>query len=496
MLPLVVCLSALAGCPRPDDIIEDPIELGHKAIDPKLVTVQTDLSTPALKPDEAQDFFARVIIDASRLPGADRPAVNLALALDVSGSMQGDAMEAAREAALDLLDALEDGDRFSLVTFGGKVEIGFASQVLTEGSRQDARIAIGGIEAKGTTEMLGGLSQALEQARIGHNPEGVNRVVLLSDGVPNQADGVANLGDQAASMGMTITSLGLGLEFDESLLTQLSQRSGGRYHYIEDSEQVQEVFAKELLQMRRVIARKLSLSLRPGPGVQIVEVLGHSSPQPPGPVGAPISVSLGELADHETREVLVRLRTSPHRDGARAELMDVTLGFEDVAAGAGYLTREAYLAVAVGGEVSEDEAAEALEVERAGERASAAVAMIEVAAIANTGQYAQALARLDAAQARAHAAAERLEDEELATQAKDMRDLAQSWAGARGTVAIAVDTSADEEGRQERHMKDAHTTPDHSGGGVERERPAMAPLSAPDPAAMRRTHAAAMEALR
>lgn len=88
---------------------------------------------------------------------------------------------------------MEDGDRFSLVTFGGKFEIGFVSQVLSDGSRQDVRIAIGGIEAKGTTEMLGGLSQALEQARMGHNPEGVNRVVLLSDGVPNQADGVANL---------------------------------------------------------------------------------------------------------------------------------------------------------------------------------------------------------------------------------------------------------------------------------------------------------------
>ena len=192
----------------------------------------------------------------------------------------------------------------------------------------------------------------------------------------------------------------------------------------------------------------------------------------------------------------MRLRTSPHRDGARAELMDVTLGFEDVAAGAGYLTREAYLAVAVGGEVSEDEAAEALEVERAGERASAAVAMTELAAIANTGQYAQALARLDAAQARAQAAAQRLEDEELAAQAKDMRELAQSWVGATGTVAIAVDTATDDEGRHKKHKKDAQIAPGHPGGGDERELPAMAPLSAPDPGAMRRTHAAAMEALR
>ena len=419
------------------------------------------------------------------MPGADRPPVNLALALDVSGSMQGDAMDAARESALDLLDALEDGDRFSLVTFGGKVELAFPTQPLDERSRQSARIAIERIEAGGTTEMLGGLGLALSQAQGGHNPEGVNRVVLLSDGVPNQIQGVAELGDQAAASGITITSLGLGLEFDEQLLTQLSQRSGGRYHYVEDSREVREVFARELLQMRRVVARNLALTMQPGPGVEILGVLGHS----PTAAVRGVQVSLGELADDESRELVLRLRTSPHRDGARAELLDLTLSFEDVAAGAGYLTRDAFISVGVGEELGEPEVAAAFAVEVAGEQAHASAAILEVTAIAASGQYAQALARLEAAESRAREAAKRLGDEGLQARVDDMKKLRESWEKAQPSVAIAVELP----GQGARVDSDAlEPTPNPGGGGSSRA-PRFAP---PPPAQMRREHAKAVEALR
>jgi Ca-activated chloride channel family protein len=481
-------ISLLAACPRPRDVVDDPITLGARPTDPKLVSVSSDLSAPVLHPEQSQEFFARVAIDASSLPGAPRPAVNLALALDVSGSMEGGAIDEARQAALALLDSLEEGDRFSLVTFGGKVELAFASQALTQRNRQAARVAIESIEARGTTEMLGGLGSALQQAQAGFNAEGVNRVVLLSDGVPNEIGGIAELGDQAAASGITITSLGLGLEFDEILLTQLSQRSGGRYHYVEDHGAVGEVFASELLQMRRVVARGLALSLRPGPGVQILEVLGHA----PSQNGAATTVSFGELADNESRELIVRVRTSPHREGARVELMDLNLSFEDVAAGAGYLTRESFLAVGVGSEVEEEEAATALEVERVGERASAAAAMLEVVAIANSGQYAQALARLDAALSSVDEAATRLDDEELRTQATDMRELAESWAGANGTVAIAVETPGDLEQDPKKVGRGGSSG---AGPGLQREEAAPRAPAAPDPGEIRRNHAKAMEAL-
>jgi Ca-activated chloride channel family protein len=482
---LTLCLGLSTGCPRPDDVLDDPIEIGHQPTDPKLVALSGDLSAATLQPGQANEFFARVKIDASSMPGADRPPVNLALALDVSGSMQGEAMDAARASALDLLEALEDGDRFSLVTFGGKVELAFPAQVLDERSRQSALIAIERIEARGTTEMLGGLGLALSQAQAGHNPEGVNRVVLLSDGVPNQLQGVAELGDQAAASGITITSLGLGLEFDEQLLTQLSQRSGGRYHYIEESEEVREVFASELLQMRRVVARNLALTMQPGPGVEILGVLGHS----PVSAGRGLQVSLGELADDESRELVLRLRTSPHREGARAELLDLTLGFEDVAAGAGYLTRDAFMSVSVGESVDEEAEAAALQVEIAGEHASAAAAILEVTAMAASGQYAPALSRLEAAESRARKAAERLDDDALRARVGDMKQLRESWEKAQPAVAIAVEVP----GEGPRPKKDGKVQMLDSAGAAVPHEPSFAP---PPPAQMRREHAKAVEALR
>src|SRR5690606_31190843 len=177
-------------------------------------------------------------ITGSEFAGATKPRVNLALALDASGSMEGEALVQAKAAALRMLDRLEDGSRLSIVAFGGKTEVLVGGQVLDPSSRAMARTAIESMEAKGTTDMAGGLSSALSLVSGALDPEGINRIVLLSDGVPNEIQGIEAITEQARSAGISITSLGLGLEFDETLLTMISQRSGGRYHYLEASDQV------------------------------------------------------------------------------------------------------------------------------------------------------------------------------------------------------------------------------------------------------------------
>ena len=50
-------------------------------------------------------------------PGQQRLPLNLGLVIDASGSMSGPPLESAKQATIDVIDALSDDDHMSLVSF-------------------------------------------------------------------------------------------------------------------------------------------------------------------------------------------------------------------------------------------------------------------------------------------------------------------------------------------------------------------------------------------
>lgn len=479
-LVLSLSLLPLVGCPKPDDhVVIAPEQSPAK--DPELVDFSSSLSKATLEADQPQELFARFRVSGKEFPGAGRPTVNLALALDASGSMEGEAIEDAKAAATKMLDRLQDGDRLAIVSFGGKTELLFASQTLNPATRESARQAIESMQAKGTTDMLGGMTQALGEVQRSFVGDGVNRIVLLSDGVPNVVDGIDNLAAQAQASKISITALGLGLEFDETLLARISSQSGGRYHYLESSDQALAVFDEELLHMQRSVARGMSLSLRAGPGVQIVEVVGH----PGAAQGTSAALSLGDLADDETREIVVRLSVPGHQAGTHAELLDAFLNFEDVVVGAQYLSREDYVSASVGGEPDDAAIAVAREVEAAAHRAMAAAAIVEVAAMVRNGQLAEGMSRLTSAKSAAETAAKEFDDDALSELVAEMQALADSWP--TQPPAIAIDAT----GGGSPAPVDAPDRPEAGDAAME-----PVPAAPPSARSMRRSHAKAVEALR
>ncbi len=402
-------LVALVGC--------GGAQTTGESDDPELVLMTGDLANRFVAAGQPSDLLSRIRIDTRALEGAARPPINLALVVDTSGSMQGDAIADARRASLALVDTLRPGDRLAVVSFNSETDVLLPSTHLAGADMGALRQQISRMEARGTTDLAGGLQAGLEELVRNFEPEGINRLVLLSDGVPNDATTIVPLAQAAGERGIRITALGLGLDYDETLLGQVAQVSGGRFHYVEDSARVADVFRDEVLRFERVLARNLRLELRPGPGVRIDGVVG----QPVAIGNGAVQVPLGDLSEGDHREIFVQLHADPRRVGATVELMDAVLTFDDAVDDAGALERRVFLGAQATDQSEELESGRNVAVERAAARMMAAATTVQAIREARQGDVAQARALLDRAAAEAQRAAGG--DSALNAQVSQMQEL-------------------------------------------------------------------------
>ena len=420
---LVLLTSALvaAGCGRP----ETPV-----VRDPGAVVAEGQLGTPVLLANGQSTVYARIRLSTLPRPERPRGPVNVALAIDTSGSMEGAPIEEARKAALRMIDALQDGDQLAVVAFHSKTEVLLPTTELSKEVRGDVKQRVSAMRAQGTTDMSAGLATAINEVRQHFSNKGVNRVVLLGDGIPNAPGNIVDIAQQAAREGIAVTTLGLGLDYDETLMGQIAQASGGRFRYIEGAEKVADIFAEEMAQIDRVYARNASMTIKAGPGVRIDAVVGGRDSSP----GSTAYVPLGDIARGDTRDVLVRMTVTPRKAGVPIELIDAEITFDDALEGGGRLERRVYLGAHTTTLEAEVAKAKNPEVELSAALAEASATTLQALALAKNGQYQRARAMLTSGSQAARAQADRTPSAELRKHAEDMTAVASDMP--------AVDTPA------------------------------------------------------
>ncbi len=290
----------------------------------KLVRIEAKLDASSIPADKAGTALARLRIAPEPRPERGRPPVNLALVVDTSGSMEGRAIEDAKKASRALVDALKDGDRLAVVGFDSSATVLVESTELDSDARSEMKQKLAAMHARGTTDMESGLRQGLAQVSAHRNPQGINRIVLLGDGIPNEESAIRRIAESARSSGISVTALGLGADYNEALMGEIAQISGGKFHYVDDSKKVAGFLGGEVLRMDGVYARNAELELVPGPGVAIEKVIGQRA----SVEGRRIRLPLGDLSRGDQRELFVRLKVEEHHAGANVELCDAVLRYD------------------------------------------------------------------------------------------------------------------------------------------------------------------------
>ncbi len=248
------------------------------------LSVVADLANPALPAGESAERYVVISLEGESVGAAFsmRP-VNVAVVLDRSGSMGAQSkMSYAKQAARELVEALDADDRFALVTFADHAEVVVPQGFLVEAlGRSEASLlrSIYAVQEGGGTNLYSGLKEGFGQVRANLDDRSLNRVILLSDGNANVGiiddDQLSELAGRWIDSGISVSAMGVGLDYNEDLLADMADQGGGSYRFIDNPSALSAVFAEELQQLASVSARGVSVALEMADGVELLDVLGY-----------------------------------------------------------------------------------------------------------------------------------------------------------------------------------------------------------------------------
>ena len=398
----------------PSDVDDKPLAVADdEPDDPNRPWVATSLPSDYILIGQDEQMFG-VFVDIPKSVGGHVPTA-LTLAVDTSGSMRGDKIKHAREAARRLIDEMEDGDIVSLVSFSAHAQVLVPSTTLDHHTRRDLLNIVEELDASGGTAMHDGLTTATNQMWSTPDTHLVRRLVVISDGKatvgPTDPSQLGNVAQVGLNQGIQVTALGVGLDYDELTLNELAVRSSGRLYHVEKSQQLPGIVEDEVALLESTAAANAVVEIEAAPGVQILgtDVAQGSWSQ------RKLVVPLGTMFGGQSRELLVRARTRSDGTEGRKALAAVRLRFRDPNESGLARVQEAVLA----GTFTDDPA---MVTKNPNGRTNLLIAMREASTF--TQQASQQLNRgdLDAAEVQLAQAEKKLRDQaKVATSAADRR---------------------------------------------------------------------------
>ncbi len=232
----------------------------------KIFNVESQL-TPCPWNEVNQLFFLN--ISAQKIDLNKIPPGNFVFLIDVSASMDLPNRLSLIKSAFQLfVKNLRPIDTISIVTYGEKVEVALSA---VSGSEKDKILkSIDKLEASGETPGESGIKLAYQIAQSRFCNESNNRVILATDGDfnvgENSEKGLEELISRESQKGIYLTCLGVGTgNFKDSKLQILAKKGKGNYTYLDNSEEADRVFVKELTQTLYAVADNAVMNIEFNP---------------------------------------------------------------------------------------------------------------------------------------------------------------------------------------------------------------------------------------
>jgi Mg-chelatase subunit ChlD/anti-sigma factor RsiW len=246
---------------------------------------------------------------------AGRP-LNLVLLLDTSGSMErADRVAIIREALHVLAAQLQPQDTVSVVTFARTARL-WADGVPGDQAGETLK-KVSGITPEGGTNLEEAMRLAYETARRHYLANGLNRVVMLTDGAANLGNvdphALKQKVEANRKQGIALDCFGIGWEgYNDDLLEQFTSNGDGRYAFINSPEEAAGEFAAKLAGALQVAAQDVKVQVEFNPQrVVSWRQIGYAKHQLTKEQFRDNTVAAGEIAAQEAGNALYTIETKP-----------------------------------------------------------------------------------------------------------------------------------------------------------------------------------------
>ncbi|GAB5381044.1 MAG: VWA domain-containing protein [Aliiglaciecola sp.] len=227
----------------------------------------------AASPWNKNRLLMRVGLQAKSVDTHDRKAgpKNLVFLLDVSGSMNApNKLPLVKKALTMLTKQLSEDDSVAIVVYAG------ASGVVLEPTAANQQIkierALSQLSAGGSTNGGQGIELAYKLAQQSFNQNGINRVILATDGDFNVGmvdhEQLVSLIEAQREKGIQLTTLGFGQgNYNDHLMEQLANKGDGNYAYIDTLNEARKVLVHQLDATLNAVAKDVKIQVEFNPNL-------------------------------------------------------------------------------------------------------------------------------------------------------------------------------------------------------------------------------------
>ena len=247
--------------------------------DGKPFAVHTEVADSPFR-DQAK--LMRIGIQAKEMSTAAMPPANLVFLVDVSGSMMSqDKLPMVKYTLCTLAHQTRAQDRVTLITYASGNQVVLPA---TPGNqRQKILTALDGLKAGGSTAGENAMQQAYREAERGRVKDGINRILLATDGDFNVGitdfNTLKSMVAEKRRSGVSLTTLGFGTgNYNEHLMEQLADAGDGNYSYIDSPEEARKVLSRQLSSTLATVAQDVKIQVEFNPAtVKEYRLIGYEN---------------------------------------------------------------------------------------------------------------------------------------------------------------------------------------------------------------------------
>lgn len=272
----------------------------------------------------------RVGLQTRAEPEGQRLDASLTFVVDVSGSMaEPGKLDLVKSGLHTLVDQLRTTDSVALIAYSDEAEV--LRQMTPVRDRSALHGAIDRLRVAGSTNLEAGLRLGYDTARKSFRSGSTNRVILLSDGLPNvgttNAAPLVREVQEAAAKQITMMGVGVGSDYGDKFMEELADKGDGYVVYVSDTAEANRVFVEQLpatLAIRALDA-KAQVEFDPA-AVTSYRLIGYENRTLSASAFRNDRVDGGEVGPGHSVTALYALHLRP---GAEGHLADVRVRWQD-----------------------------------------------------------------------------------------------------------------------------------------------------------------------